>query len=186
MGLPLGLGSQKMLLRSQLPPSMAGLAMFLALAKSWQLARFLQYGHILTPTPSLEFTRWDSPQITWSTVYLTMSSLQILVLWHIYRLVQEISFGKEKFLPSSFFFGLPCHVFPKAPLSVCLSLATCHHPGLLHMSFAHPLIQQNCMESGACLSMGLGGVAGNTKVNMNRTPPLPSRVFPSVGGEADT
>lgn len=139
MGLPLGLGSQKLLLRSQLPPSMAGLAMFPALAKSWQLARFLQYGHILTPTPSLEFTRWDSPQITWSTVYLTMSSLQILALWHcIYRLVQEISFGKEKFLPSSFFLVFHVMSFQKPPsvsvfprqLATIQGFFTCH--SLIH------------------------------------------------------
>lgn len=36
------------------------------------------------------------------------------------------------------FFGLPLCVFPKAPISVCLSVATWHHPELLCIySFIH-------------------------------------------------
>lgn len=57
--------------------SMAGLAVFPALAKSWWMASFLQYAHILTPTPGPEHARWDIPKTIWSTILPATSSISM-------------------------------------------------------------------------------------------------------------
>lgn len=114
--------------------------MFPALAKSWQKAGFLQDGHILTPVPAL-----------------TMQEGMVLKSFHLQsplpqapfpRSVANLSLGasflyaslsgfipEEKCVFPLPFFGAPLHVFPKAPLSLCLSwqLGIIQNLSLIHI-----------------------------------------------------